>query len=136
MIAIVGTAGSGGTGITLTSPLTKAHASGAGVIDSLAGFAAGQTITIGPAGSQEDAVIASVGTPGAAEPVSSSPRSSPRPTWPAPAIVTGTTIKVDSTDDLVAGHQIVIDTGLARGADDQVRRYRGRRRDGRPSRRR
>src|SRR4051812_4492919 len=80
-IASVGTTGAGGSGLTLASPLSRAHTSGAAVAvvqpagagslkvggasgSSLSGFAAGQAITIDSGANQETATIASVGTMG------------------------------------------------------------------------
>lgn len=66
-----------GTGITLAAPLDNAHAQGTPVdtnpqgstnirVASVANFEPGDTINIGPAGNQEQAVIVTVGTQGAA----------------------------------------------------------------------
>jgi hypothetical protein len=87
VIAAVGTAGAGGTGITLAAGLGHAHASGAAVllvgptittlaaastpgatnikVASNAGFAVGQSVTIDTDGNAETGVITTVGTAGA-----------------------------------------------------------------------
>ena len=59
VIQSVGTAGAGGTGVTLTTPLLNAHESGSSVTP------AGQVIHIDTGAAEEDATIQSVGTPGA-----------------------------------------------------------------------
>jgi hypothetical protein len=60
VIQLVGTAGAGGTGVTLTAPLANAHASGAQVTP------AGQQITVDTGAGAEVATIRTVGTAGAA----------------------------------------------------------------------
>ena len=78
VITAVGTSGSGGTGITLAAPLTLAHASASAVaaitpagatnikVASISGLAAGLSLTIDTGANLETAVVASVGTAGAA----------------------------------------------------------------------
>ena len=74
----VGTAGAGGTGITLTAPTTNAH-NGAVLVDavvapagatnikvaSVTGFAVGDTMLIDTGAAQESVTITNVGTAGA-----------------------------------------------------------------------
>jgi len=86
-IASVGTSGAGGTGVTLTAALSSYHKSGQTVaasgpsittlaadsaagataikVQSVTGFAVGQTVTVDTGGAQETRVIAAVGTAGA-----------------------------------------------------------------------
>ena len=131
VIQSVGTAGAGGTGITLTSALRRAHGVGSGVVgpngtatlaaattlptnikaDSVAGFDVGQTIVIGSGAEAENAVIQSVGTAGAGGTGITLTAALTKGHDTGTSFVQGANIKVASTTGLVVGHEIVIDTG-------------------------
>ncbi|MFL6035351.1 MAG: beta strand repeat-containing protein, partial [Gaiellaceae bacterium] len=133
-IQSVGTAGAGGTGITLTSALTTAHALGSTVagpggtatlavavsltsnikVDSVDGFAVGQTIVVGSGSTSETAVIQNIGTAGAAGTGITLTAALTASHAAGSSVVQGVNIKVTSTSGLAVGDQIVIDTGLSR----------------------
>jgi hypothetical protein len=140
VIASVGTTGASGTGLTLTAPLTKAHASaaavaviqaagatslkiGGGTGSAVTGFLAGQTVSIDTGANAETAVIASVGTMGIGGSglTLTAPLTKAHNGGVAVATVTAagvTNLKLASVLGLVEGQTLAIDTGA--GAETAV----------------
>ena len=128
VIASVGTAGSTGSGITLTAPLAKAHVLGGSVLTvtpagttnikvaSVANFTAGQSITVDWGANTETVTIASVGTAGLAGTgitLTSGLTMAHGGNMPVIALTAvGTTnIKVGSVTNFVVGQSILVDSG-------------------------
>ncbi len=128
IIATVGTAGAAGTGITLTAPLTIAHAPGVLAVTttlvgatnvkvgSVTNFAVGQTVSIDAGARAENATISAVGTTGAtgtgitlAGPLAFAHPSAAAVVGILPA---GTTLlRLGSVTNMAVGHTLTIDTG-------------------------